>query len=169
MASIESSFWPFRTGSPGDDRHADDQTGQRRADLVGVGWIGLGGLADGRGQRAVEDLDLARLAVELEEDRALAVGVRLAHGQQLDDQGLARLDLDLDLLARLGPEEEDRRGQDRGVGIGPLVGGQIGEDARIEQVAQRIARRWRGGPAGPRPSRELRPGRPAAGWRRAGR
>src|SRR5208337_3470348 len=70
------------------DRHADDQTRERRADLVGVGRIGLGGLTDGRGQRAVEDLDLARLAVELEEDRTLTVGVGLAHGQKLDDQGL---------------------------------------------------------------------------------
>src|SRR5271157_6223252 len=57
------------------DRHADDQTRERRADLVGVGWIGLGGRTDGRGQRAVEDLDLAGLAVELEEESTLTVGV----------------------------------------------------------------------------------------------
>src|SRR5208283_5603986 len=114
------------------DRHADDQTRERRADLVGVGRIDLGGLTDGRGQRAVENLGLAGLAIELEEDGALAVGVRLSHGQELDDQGLPLLDLELDLRARLGPEEERRRGQDRGVRIGPLVGGQIGEDARIE-------------------------------------
>ena len=65
----------------------------------------------------------------------------LAHSQELDDQGLPLLDLELDLLVRLGSEEERRRGQDRGVRIGSLVGGQIGEDTRIEHVAERIARR----------------------------
>ena len=84
MASIESSFWPFRTGSPGTTATPTTRPGSG-ADLVGVGWIGLGGLTDGRGQRAVEDLDLAGLAVELEEDSTLTVGVGLAHGQKLDD------------------------------------------------------------------------------------
>ena len=43
------------------------------------------------------------------------------------------------LDARVRPEEEDRRRQDRGVGIGPLVGGEVGEDAGIEHVAQGVA------------------------------
>ena len=72
----------MRTGSPACDGDADDQAGQGGADLVGVGGVGLGGLADGRGERAVGDLDLAGLAVQLEEDGALAVGVGLAHGQR---------------------------------------------------------------------------------------
>ena len=40
------------------------------------------------------DQHLARLAVQLEEHRPRAVGVRLADGQELDDQRLARLDVD---------------------------------------------------------------------------
>ena len=106
----------MRTGVALADGDADDQAGQRRGDLVRVGRVGLGGLAHGRGQRAVGDDDLAGLAVELEEDGAVAVGVRLADGQQLDDQRLARLDLDRDLGAGLRAEEEHRRRQDRGVG-----------------------------------------------------
>ena len=96
------------------------------------------------------DLDLAGLAVQLEEDRPLAVGVRLADGQELDDQRLARLDLDEVLLARLGAEEEDRRGQDRRVGVRPLVRGEVGEDARVEQVGSGRRGRWPGRPSSAR-------------------
>ena len=135
----------MRTASPATTATPTTRPGSGAADLVRVGRVGLGGLADGRGERAVDDLDLAGLAVQLEEDGPLAVGVRLADGQELDDQRLARLDLDEVLGARLGAEEEDRRRQDRRVGVRPLVGGEVGEDAGIEQVAR--ARRGRS-PAG---------------------
>ena len=46
----------------------------------------------------------------------------------------------LDLLARLQAVEEHRRRQDAGVGVLLLVGGEVGEDLRVEQVA--TARRW---------------------------
>ena len=62
-------------------------------------------------------MTLARLAVELEEHGAAAVGVRIADGQELDDQRLAPFDVDGDFLARLVAVEETRRRQDAGVGI----------------------------------------------------
>ena len=143
-----------------DDGHADDQAGQGGADLVRVVRVGLGGLAHGGGERAVDDLDLAGLAVQLEEDGALAVGVGLADGQELDDQRLARLDLDEVLGRRVGPEEEDRGRQDRRVGVRPLVRGEVGEDAGVEQVGSGRRGRWRAGRAARRPSRGRRRGRP---------
>ena len=62
-------------------------------------------------ERPIAHVDAARLAVELEEDRAAAVGMRIADGQELDDQRLARLDLDGDFLARLLAVEEDGVGR----------------------------------------------------------
>ena len=101
----------------GFDGHGDDHARHRRADLLGVGGVGLGGLDAVGLQRLVDDGHIARLAVELEEDGARAVGMRLADRQELDDQRLARLDLDRDFLARLQAVEEDRRRQDAGVGV----------------------------------------------------
>ncbi len=70
---------------------------------------------------------------------------------------------------RVGPEEEDRGRQDRRVGVGPLVGGEVGEDAGIEHVARAPRGRWPAGPAASRPSRAPRRGRRAAGSRPADR
>ena len=86
--------------------HGDrgDDARDRRADLAGIAGIGL----DARGaafdfEAAVADGDFARLAVQFEEDRARAVGMRLADGEEFDDQRLAGLEFDGDLLARSMP------------------------------------------------------------------
>ena len=63
------------------------------------------------------DADLARLSVQLEEHRARAVLAHLAGRQVPDDERLAALDLDGDLLARLQAVEEVRRRNRRRVAV----------------------------------------------------
>ena len=80
----------------------------RAPTCCGIGRVGLDGLGRRCFQRAIDDGHVARLAVQLEEDGPRAVGVRLADRQELDDQRLARLDVDRDLLAR-SPGRRRRR------------------------------------------------------------
>ena len=75
----------------------------RRGDVGVVAVLGLaagGELGDGG---AVGDADDARLAVELEEDADLALLVGLADRLQAQDQRLAALELDRDLVAAAMP------------------------------------------------------------------
>ena len=108
-------------------------------DVARVARLRLGVRPHLRGQRAVQHHHLARLAVQLEEHLPPAVLVRVAHRQELDDQRLARLDVHADLLAGLHAEEERGRRQHAGVGVFVLVGGELGEDARVEQVRHHLA------------------------------
>ena len=71
--------------------------------------------------------------------RARAVGVRVADGEELDDQRLAFLDFDADFLADLLAVEENRRREHAGVGVLLLVGGELLEDLRIEQIREHVA------------------------------
>ena len=71
------------------DRDADDQAGEWRADLIRVGGVGPGHVAHRRRERPVGHLDLPGKAVQFEEDGAVAVGVGLTDGQELDDDRLA--------------------------------------------------------------------------------
>ena len=93
----------------------------------------------------VGDRHAPRLAVELEEHRAGAVGVRLAHGEQPDHERLARLDLHAQFLARRQPFEERRRRQHADVGILRRMSGVVFEHARIEEPREHLA--GRGGAA----------------------
>ncbi len=67
--------------------------------------------------RKVLDLHLARFAIEFEIDVAGAVLMDAADGVELDDQGLARLDVDTYLIPDIQTVKEDRSGQDRGVAV----------------------------------------------------
>ena len=96
----------MRTASPAETATPTIRPGSGEPIWLGSLGIGHRTLADRRGQRAVDDLHFAWLAVELEKDRPHAVGVRFAHGEQLDDQRLARLDLDQVLGARSGPKKK---------------------------------------------------------------
>ena len=77
---------------------------------------------------AIAHLHAARLAVELEEDVAVAVFVEGAHRGELDDERLALLDLDGELVADLGRGEEVAGGDDRDVGV--LIAGSCGTPRR---------------------------------------
>ena len=90
-------------------------------------------------QRLVEDQHFARLAVQFEEHQPPAVFVRVADRQELDDQRLARLDIDAGFLARLHAVEEHVGRQNARVRIVALMFGEIGEHARIEQIGQHVA------------------------------
>lgn len=75
------------------------------SDMVGVALIPrLECLAAGH-RTGLGYADQARLAVELEEQAALALVVRQGTPFDLDDERLARLDLDRDLLVVLQPVE----------------------------------------------------------------
>ena len=60
-------------------------------DLAGIGRVGLrmGALDDA--QRVVAHVDFARLAVQFKEERARAVGMRVAGGQKFDDERFSRI------------------------------------------------------------------------------
>ena len=157
------------------DADADDEAGQGGGDLVGVGRVGLGGFADGGGERAVGDDDLAGLAVEFEEDGAFAVGVGLADVRNLTMRVLPGSISTGISVPCSGPKKNMGVGRTDGIGVGALVGGEVGEDAGVEDVAQGVLQRWRGRPrkaaafsraasrsAGGRlaPGRSVRAGRP---------
>ncbi len=61
---------------------------------------------------AVDNGDFAGLAIELEEDRTPSVVVRIADCQKLNDQRLARLDVDGKLFARFETVQESWSWQD---------------------------------------------------------
>src|SRR5207245_8318619 len=108
-------------------------------DLERVGGVGLGMGFLRAAECLVEDEDFARLAVQLEEDKPLAGGVRVADGQELDNQRLALLDVYADFFAGLHAVEEDGRWQHAGVGILVLMAGELGEDPRIEELGDHVA------------------------------
>src|SRR5262249_36125434 len=64
--------------------------------------------------------------------------MRITGGQELDDQSLARLNVDTYLFAGLHAVEEDGRRHDRSVGIALVVLGIFQKDARIEQVRNEV-------------------------------
>ena len=99
-------------------RHGGHHAGNGRADLAGLRGIGLAPRLLFRLQAAVAHRDFSRLTVQLEEHRACAVGVRLAHRQELDHQRLAGLELHRNLLAALHAVVELRRGQHLHVALG---------------------------------------------------
>lgn len=83
------------------------------------------GAADAlNGDLLVHNGDLAHLAVELEKDLTLAsVLAQGADGQELQDEDLALLKLNVELLANLRLRQEVASGQDREVTelLGPLL------------------------------------------------
>src|SRR5271157_6515492 len=87
----------------------------------------------------IDHRHLARLAVEFEKYQAFAVRLRVAQGDELDDQRFAWLDVHAHLLARLHAEEEDRGRQHAGVRILLLVGIELREHTWIEKIAEDLA------------------------------
>ena len=117
IASIESSTSPACDLLAGVDGERRDDARHRRGDVVGVALLGLAADRDLPGQ-PVRHLGDARLAVQLEEDADEAVLVGLADRLVADDQRLALLDLDQDLLADRQAVEIDRRRQHRDRAVG---------------------------------------------------
>ena len=57
--------------------------------------------ADNASKRMIAHANFARLAVQFEEERARAIGMRLADGKKSHDQRFSGLDLDGDFLFRV--------------------------------------------------------------------
>src|SRR5205807_8685477 len=108
---------------------ADDACG-RRSDLTWIGRIGLGMSALDYAQRAIADVHFARLAVQFKKERASAVGMRLADGQKLDDEGFSGFDFDGDLFAGLQAVEKYGGGQNADIRIGMAKSVVLAEDDR---------------------------------------
>ena len=83
--------------------------------MIGIIGIGLRMLVQLSFQRAIRHVHFARLAVQFKEDRPQAVFAGFAGGEVLDDQPLARLDLDGNFFAALKSVEKGRRGNYAGV------------------------------------------------------
>ena len=110
-----------------------DLAGHRGRDVVRVAGIRLRVPLDHALDRSIDDVDLSRLPVQLEEDGARAVAVRGAGREVPDDQRLAPLDLDGGFLAGLQPVEEIHGRDHRRVLVLLPVIGEVGVDARIQQ------------------------------------
>src|SRR5204863_4996395 len=105
--------------------------------------IGLGMSALDYAQRAIADVHFAGLAVQFKKERASAVGMRLADGQKLDDEGFSGFDFDGDLFARLQAIEKCGGGQNADIRIGLAKFVVLGEDVGIEQIAQQTVAAYR--------------------------
>ena len=120
--------------------HAHHKAGQGAPNLVRVARISFNGGPYRTCQRSVSDDHFARLTVELEENGSGTVlNMRVAHGQELENQGLACLNFHGCFHAKFRPIEEHRSRQNAGVGELTLVGGQISENLRVNQGTQSIA------------------------------
>jgi len=106
--------------------------------LPGVGGISFGVRALDHAQGAVADLDLSGLPVELEEQGARPVGMRIADGQELDDEPLSLLDLDSDFLAELQAVEKRRSGKNADIGISLAELVVFQKDFGIQKIAQQF-------------------------------
>ena len=110
--------------------------------MSGVIRVGFRASRDFRFQGAIGHRDFTRLAVQLEEDRAPAIGMGLADSQVTDDERLAHFDIDRDLLAGLEAVEERGRRQDAGVRKLLLMPREVDEDFLVKQVRNDFAARW---------------------------
>ncbi len=81
----------------------------RCADVAGIALVGLFPDRLITLHRLVTDNNRTVVAVQLEVDGPGAVRLHLADGVELDDQGLARFDIQRGFLTRLQTIEEDRR------------------------------------------------------------
>ena len=80
---------------------AADDAGSGSGDLARISRVGLRMSALDHPQRTIANIHFARLAVQFKKERASAIGMRFADGQKLDDERLARFDLDSDFFAGL--------------------------------------------------------------------
>ena len=85
---------------------------------------------------AVLDNDLSTLAIEFEVDCTLAPVVRLADRCELDDQGLALLDVNLDFLVLFESVEVVRRVENRDIRVIQIELAMLVEYSRVERGAQ---------------------------------
>ncbi len=111
-----------------DARHS---SGYRRAYVTRVCRVRLCSFNLLHFQRFVLNGDLARLAVKFEEHGALAFRMRFPHGEILDDQRFAGLDLSGDLFAVLHPVIELRCGQHTDITVELLCLSESKKDLRI--------------------------------------
>ncbi len=107
--------------------------------MFGIRRIGLFSFLGRRFQGFIRNRHVPRLAVEFEEDTASAVRMRIADGQEADDQRLPFLDFRCEFLACLLAVEENRRGEHAGIGILLLMSGELFKDLWIEQVREDVA------------------------------
>ena len=120
--------------------HLDHDAGHGRADLAGVGEVGLETLLVLDGGLLVVDRHLSHLAVHLVEDFTLARLLReRADGQQLQDQHLAPLELDRELLADLWLAQEVSRRQHAEIAVLDHELAVVLEHLRVHGVAGHVA------------------------------
>mmetsp|Transcript_10221 Transcript_10221/g.30179 ORF Transcript_10221/g.30179 Transcript_10221/m.30179 type:complete len:842 (-) Transcript_10221:1449-3974(-) len=124
---------------------ADDHAGQARADRPGVDGVSLlARLARGEDHAVVAHGHHARLAVDLEQHRADAVGLRLGDAEHLDLALLARVVEEEDGLALLQGVQEGVGGQHAHVAVLEAVLLEVVEDGGVERVGHRVLLRQDG-------------------------
>src|SRR5262245_18501818 len=79
--------------------------------MLGVAGIDLALSGLLRHLVAIGDAHGARQAIELEEHRSRAIVMNITHRDEANDQSLATLEIQADLLSRLEPVEKDSAGQ----------------------------------------------------------
>ena len=122
--------------------HADlhHHAAHRRAHLTAVPAVRLRTALVLDGGLLVVNHHLARLAVHLVKDVALAGGVgQGADGQQLEDEHFPLLQLDVELLVDLRRGQEEARRQHRQVAVPGHEGPVVGEDLGVHGVARHVA------------------------------
>jgi hypothetical protein len=89
-------------------------------------------------QRLVLNAYFPRLTVQLEENRPLSLGVRLAHSEKLNDERLAGLKLDEDFFAGLHAIVKLGCGQNADVAVELPLLIKAEKYLRIHQIAKQI-------------------------------
>ncbi len=120
------------------NRHSDHHARHPGSNLIGVVRVCLGAGFGCWLQGSVNHRDISRLAVEFEEDGPATVRVRIADGQERDDQRLARLDVDGNLFARFEAGEEDGGRQTAGVAILAAMLDEVLEHLGIQQAGDDV-------------------------------
>src|SRR6185437_9805025 len=115
-------------------RHRGHGAGHRCAEVFGIARLDLPLWRTLRHLLAIRDPDRARLTIELEEDRARSIFMRLTRSDVPHNERLAALNIDRDFLARLHAIEEHRRGQDGYVAILQAVGHVLRPDFWIHEI-----------------------------------
>src|SRR5262249_31706199 len=95
----------------GFDAYARDRAWEWRTDVAGLRRISLAAARRGSFERLIANRDFARLAVQFIEDGTIAVRLRIADREELDNQNFAGFDLDGDLFSGFEAVEELRRGE----------------------------------------------------------
>src|SRR6266702_914446 len=116
------------------DVHLQHLARHRRGDVAGIPLVGLNPYRFVALYRLVTDNDGTIVAVQLEINGTGTVLLHFSDRIELDDQGLARFDIQGGFLPRLKTVEKDRRRDNRGVGVFLAMAVEFGKDIRVEDI-----------------------------------